>query len=58
MLRSLECSYFPLENPLKFEQGEFSRYRFCAIIGMSGLVSHAVLQFLSEQKKLIILFDL
>ena len=37
--------------------GEFSRYRFCAIIGMSGLVFHAVLQFLSEQKKLIIPCD-
>ena len=49
---------FSLGESPKVWTGEFSRYRFCAIIGMSGLVSHAVLQFLSEQKKLIILFDL
>ena len=45
---------FSLGKSPKVCAEEFSRYRFCAIIGMSGLVFHAVLQFLYEQKKLTI----
>ena len=45
---------FSLGESPKVCTGEFFRYRFCAIIGMSELVFHAVLQFISKQNKLII----